>query len=234
MIFENFSTDDSLSENGVRVIYQDKNNNIWFGHTGGGISRYNGKIFESLNHDSILIEGDITAILEDEFSQIWIGSHGSGAFLIKNPNSGMQDLNISNYKGQQKLSDRVFSIIKTQKDKLLFIIDGGIKLFDSNQETFNFYSPEGLPKYFQLTAIFEDKNEILWLGSYNGGLYKYNPKSGKVKIFDKKLGLAHNFISTINNDYKGRIWVEVKNGKIEKLKQCLILALTAKKKLFDR
>ncbi|MFC2086474.1 two-component regulator propeller domain-containing protein [Bacteroidota bacterium] len=114
MIFENFSSDDGLSENGVRVIYEDKNNNIWFGHTGGGISRFDGKIFENLNNDSILIEGDITAILEDQFSQIWIGSHGSGAFLIKNPESDIQNLQIKNYKGQQKLSDRVFSIIRTK------------------------------------------------------------------------------------------------------------------------
>ncbi|MFC2086475.1 two-component regulator propeller domain-containing protein [Bacteroidota bacterium] len=74
--------------------------------------------------------------------------------------------------------------------------------------------PEGLPQYFQFTAIFEDTNEILWLGSYNGGLHRYNPQTNNVKIFDIKHGLAHNFISTIKSDYKGRIWVGTWGGGI--------------------
>ena len=40
--FVNFTAKDGLAENGVRAICEDNDGKIWFGHTGGGLSLFDG------------------------------------------------------------------------------------------------------------------------------------------------------------------------------------------------
>ncbi|NOZ46217.1 MAG: hypothetical protein GXO79_05480, partial [Chlorobi bacterium] len=215
--FENFSTDHGIAENGVRVIFEDKNKNIWLGHIGGGLTRFSGNKFQEIVIDTLTINGDITSITEDNSGNIWIGSHGNGAFMISNSDKDISEWKIKHYTGQQKLSDRVFQILKTHKGKLLFIIDGGIKQYIKEQDSFEFYFLKGIPQYFQFTNIYEDTNENLWIGTYNGGLYKWNKKTNTTDIFDIRDGLSSNFISTINSDKNGNIWIGTWGGGINRL-----------------
>jgi ligand-binding sensor domain-containing protein/serine phosphatase RsbU (regulator of sigma subunit) len=218
--FINYTSDEGLAENGVRTIFIDSQEKIWFGHTGGGISIYNGNIFQKLELDSIAIEGDVTSIMEDKKQRIWIGTHGDGAFLIKNPfTDTISNFNIANFSGKEKLSDRIFAMYNSSKDVNYFVIDGSVKYFDEEKNTFEFYSPEGLPRYFQLTCMYEDKDENMWFGSFNGGLYKQNIRENTFRIYDQiRDGLADNWITTINGDKEGAIWVGTWEGGITRIK----------------
>ncbi|MCK4664830.1 MAG: SpoIIE family protein phosphatase [Bacteroidales bacterium] len=216
--FENYTSDDGLAESAVRTIYLDSENNIWMGHTSGGLTKFDGKNFIKIVHDSLNIEGDITSIFEDKKKQIWIGTHGDGAFVITNPFADIvSDYVIKNYSGKEKLSDRIFKIFCTKKNQVFFIIDGGVKYFDEENNTFEFFTSKGLPKYFQITCMHEDKKGNLWFGSYNGGLYKQNLKYNSFFIYDVRDGLAHNWISSISEDHFGNIWVGTWGGGITKI-----------------
>ncbi len=216
--FNNFTVDDGLSENGVQTILQDSYGNIWFGHTAGGITVYNNGRFIKVIPDTIEIKGDITCFVQDSKKRLWIGTQGSGAFRVDNlqqiPN---EKAKLSVFTGKSKLSDRVFYITETSDSTIYFVIDNQIKFFDEANNTFKTYKHKGLSFFFQITCMFEDKDQNYWFGSYNGGLLRRDNETGNVTVFDTRNGLANNFISCINQDSKGAIWVGSWGGGITRI-----------------
>ncbi len=211
--FKNFTSQDGLADNGVRAIYQDNDKNIWFGHTGGGVTRFDGKTFESLDITSITFSSDVTSIIQDKKDNLWITTAESGAVKISNPNAAVQEIRYEQYKGK-RLSDRVYSSLIMSDEKLYFITDIGIKRYVENRNTFEHFQLKNLPKYFQITTMFEDNEENIWFGTYHGGLYKYIKDEKRFIIYDIRDGLSSNWISTIAEDSKGSVWVGTWGGGI--------------------
>ena len=217
--FINYSADDGMAENGVRALYEDSRGYIWFGHAGGGITYFDGKIFNALELDSIQINGNITGFLEDSKGRFWIATQGSGAIMIENIKQTLdRNTKFNHYTGKTKLGDRVFYITETHDSTIFFIIDNLIKVYNEQEQSFETYRHEGLSFYFQPTVMFEDKDKNLWYGTYKGGLYRQDYKTGNVTVFDQvKDGLAHNWVSCINQDKSGAIWVGTWGGGITRI-----------------
>jgi serine phosphatase RsbU (regulator of sigma subunit)/streptogramin lyase len=45
-----------------------------------------------------------------------------------------------------------------------------------------------------------------WFGTYNGGLYKIEKGSDTAMVFDRRDGLARNWITCLMEDYRGNVW----------------------------
>ncbi len=202
--FRNFTSEDGLAENSVRSLFEDSKGNIWFGHSEGGLSRYNGKIFEHFPA-GFLLNKDVTGFAENKEGGLWIISAGAGAVLISNPGAPIQDIKFERYKGN-RLSDMVYACYRMSDDRIYFITDAGIKIYNEKNNSFFNFNPPSLPKYFQYTSICEDKKGNIWIGTHNGGLYQYIVKKDTVKIYDARDGLGSNFISFLYPDKKGNIW----------------------------
>lgn len=216
--FINYTSDDGLAESGVRVVFKDSKERLWFGHTGGGISLYSGSSMVKILHDSLNIEGDITSFAEDKNGKIWIGTHGDGAFLIKNPFAkNVKDFEIVNYTGKQKLSDRIFGILNAKDNTTYFVIDGTIKYFIPDSNTFEFYTPKGIQSYFQVTCMYEDQGGNFWFGTYNGGVFEQDLINDRFVEFNDKAGLSHNWITSILQDEKGNVWVGTWGGGVNRI-----------------
>lgn len=204
--FQNFTSEDGLSENAVRTIFEDSKGNIWFGHAEGGLTRFNGKSFESLP-PGLLLNKDITAITESGAGEIWITSAGAGAVLISNPEAPVSELKFERYKGN-RLSDLVFSCYRLHDGRIFFITDAGVKIYDEKKNTFVGFNPRNLPN-IQFSAICEDLNDDLWLGTHNGGLYRYNQASDSIRVFNMHNDLSSGSVTCLYPDDKGNIWVGV-------------------------
>jgi ligand-binding sensor domain-containing protein/serine phosphatase RsbU (regulator of sigma subunit) len=202
--FVNYSTEDGLADGAVKAIYIDTLGAVWLGHVDGGISRmYDGKI-EML----FSMSADITSFSPDDEGNLWVSSFGEGVIKISNPNTSDKDsISFGQYKGQEGLSDVVFQITKIKNGNIYFITDVGVKNYNYQKNDFSFYKVAGMPAYFQITCMYESANKDQWFGSYNGGLYHYEKKTGNLKIYDALDGLASNFINTISEDSKGNLWV---------------------------
>lgn len=214
----NYSTETGLAENGVKSILIDSRGIMWLGHISGGITRLiNGK-FERISINKI--EHDISAITEDSKGNIWISSVGEGVTRINNPGElDKAKISYTQFRSSEGLSDFVFASFKRKNGTLLFITDLGLKTFDENSKRFEYFGQGILPGYFQITCIYEDAKDNLWLGTYHGGLYKYNHESHSLKIFDgARDGLAFNWVSTISGDKMGNIWVGTWGGGMSTIK----------------
>jgi ligand-binding sensor domain-containing protein/class 3 adenylate cyclase len=214
--FVNYSSEDGFAPNGVKSLLMDKNGNIWFGHLNGGISFYDGKKIVKVTINNLNLESDITSIVEDAYGDIWMSSIRSGVIRITNRDD-INNLEWKQYKGKEGLSDAVFSIAGTSSKDLYFITDVGIKYYVRDKDNFEFFHSKlkGLPRYFQITCMYEDVFANLWFGTHNGGLYKYDKDERLFTIYDaQRDGLSFNFISVINGDKEGNIWAGTWGGGI--------------------
>ena len=200
----NYTTEDGLADGAVKAIYIDTIGALWLGHTDGGISRfYNGKI-EML----FSMSADITSFAADDEGNLWVSSFGEGVIKITNPYAKEKSKIIfKQYKGQEGLSDIVFQVAKIDNGNIYFVTDVGVKNYNYQKNDFTFYKIVGMPAYFQITCMYEARNKDQWFGSYNGGLYHYQKKSGNLKIYDALDGLASNFVNSISEDSKGNLWI---------------------------
>jgi ligand-binding sensor domain-containing protein/serine phosphatase RsbU (regulator of sigma subunit) len=204
--FLNFTSQNGLAQNGVQVLFRDSREIIWFGHLGGGISILRDKKPEVFIQSGATIKSDIMDIAEDKLHRIWIATYGSGAFCFTYSNSNHEKIQYEQFKGN-KLSDRIFYISTGYDSSLYFVTDVGIKKFNEKLQTFENFQPEGLTQYFAKTCMFEDSKKNWWFGTYHGGLYRQDGKTGKFKIYDIRDGLASNWITSIKEDSQGNIWL---------------------------
>ena len=69
---------------------------------------------------------------------------------------------------------------------------------------------------YKISALFEDKAGVLWIGLYSGGLFRFDPVTGKSTAFQYRAGdsatLSDNTVQCIAQDTFGRIWAGTKQG----------------------
>ncbi len=211
--FINYTAEDGLALNSVRIIYQEENSNkIWFGHVGGGVSVFDGHVFHEFS-DGKTLTSDVTGFLNDKEGNFWISSEGSGAVKIESMANTLEESVFELYKGND-LSDRIFGIIKTSDDRLLFLTDAFVKEYDPSKNEFASFIMDGMPSFFQITSLFEDSKTNLWFGTFHGGLYKYDIEIDSFKVYDIRDGLSSNWISNVGEDHNGNIWIGTWGGGI--------------------
>ncbi len=183
------------------------------GHLNGGLTYFENSVFRNVLIDTIEISGDITGITEYN-NKFWITTSLNGALSTDFPEPGAELLTVKQYRGGQGLSDQVSGIYIDRGDMLYCIADLGIKKFNTKENKFESYRPEGLTSFFNTIAMLEDSKGGRWFGTYHGGLYYFPPGNGELIIYDARDGLANNWISCITEDSKGQIWVGTWGGGI--------------------
>ncbi len=212
--FENFSSANGMADNGVYSLLEDSNGDIWLGHLDGGVTLYDGNSFRILRFDTIEIKGDVTSITELEEGTIWLTTSSSGALRITRDANNGHSMKVDHFAGREGLSDIVFGTCISQDSVLFCLADIGIKQFDPAENKFKSLLLEGLTQYWIKTTMFEDSRGNWWFGTYNGGLYKYDKQGDAIQIYDKRDGLAKNWVTCMTEDSRGNIWVGTFGGGI--------------------
>lgn len=212
--FANFTAADGTAGSGVFSIAEDSLGRIWCGHLNGGLTMFDGKKFTRITIDSINLSGDITSIRQTG-KYLWLTSSRDGALRCDLPQPGDTVLGAKQYGGRDGLSDVISSSYLDPDGNYYCILpNGGIKLFDKQEDTFKTYKPEGLTDYFAVVTIFRDSRGDFWFGTHRGGLYRLVKNTGEMKVYDIRDGLAGNFVSYITEDYRGNVWVGTWGGGI--------------------
>jgi len=80
-----------------------------------------------------------------------------------------------------------------------------------NGRFIHYSSREGLSNDF-VTSITEDRNGIIWIGTYGGGVNIYDGRS--FKHFNEDQGMSNNIITSILESKNGDIWFGTFGGGV--------------------
>jgi ligand-binding sensor domain-containing protein/serine phosphatase RsbU (regulator of sigma subunit) len=146
----------------------------------------------------------INNITQDFSGNIWIATDNAGAIKIS-PSQDIKKSEVKFFGLKQGLSDLVIQILPLKNKSLLIITDLGLKIYDSQKNSFEFLKEKELPVY-NYSSVAQDKNGVLWLGSFDKGLITYNPESHAIKFVSSEKNIPNEIISSIYIDKKNRVW----------------------------
>lgn len=168
--FEHYNENNGLSYNSVRHIVQDKNGFLWFG-TFFGLNRFDGYQFKpymsaTLGKDKINND-DITALEYDKSTNdLWIGTR-KGLTLF-NLETNVYKVFLPQKNNSNSLPDEEIRAVHVDKFKRVWIGTkvGGLCVYDPKANRFSRINLKG---FDYIKDIHEDKNGVIWVGSYGKG-----------------------------------------------------------------
>ncbi len=201
-IHHKFNANDStsLSDNQVRVIYEDKEGTLWIG-TGspwpgeggepddGGLNRMNKETgtFTRYMHDP----DNNKSLINNKVSAIF--EDNDGTFWIGTWKNGIQ---------------------KMDREK------GTFEPAFSESELPEIFKPRIIsgfePQYDYIKFFIQDATGSLWFGTYQSGLYNYDPVSKKIMYYygpeNSSLGFSDNGTRTAFISRDGIVWISTGTG----------------------
>ncbi|MEO6550468.1 MAG: two-component regulator propeller domain-containing protein [Ferruginibacter sp.] len=211
--------ENSLKNWGVLSIVQSKMNKyLWIGMYGYCVDRFDpvnntfkhfskGELPTQLNNDAVY------AILEDSKGSIWMGTNGGGANVL-DPLTGIISKYVTDPNDPGTIAGNfVRSLCEDRKGNIWVGTTTGISVFDTLSKTFTRYDQNNANwESDVIFSIYADKNNNKWIGSQNGGLYRIDNKTNKIKVFTIANGLPDNTINSILEDENGSFWLSTNYG----------------------
>lgn len=205
--FQNFNTDQGLAMSSIICSFKDKAGNLWFGTSGNGVSKYNGKSFTNFNSSHGLIHNLINCITDDSHGNIWFGTYGGA--------SRFDGQSFENYTIENGLpGNDIFTILEDSKGTIWLTSNKGLSRYipataDTETASFITYtSQHGITGNYS-NVIYEDSNGNLWVAG-SSGILKYSGGSDSTgESFDDcslLTGVGDRTVYCITEDRAGRIW----------------------------
>ena len=226
----------SLADNAVRKVYQDRSGVFWTGSATGfhrieqsdtttSANKNSQLRFTRYIHDkndtNSISRGRISSIVEDRNSEIWIGTVGGGLNRLNR-----DDGTVIHYQhdptDSSSLSSNVVITVYEDQGGLLWIgtYGGGLNKLDPVTGKFvHFRHDSQNPRSLSSDKVFsiqEIGNGIMWIGTFGGGLNKFNLKSEEIETFKNvsfaPQSLSNNFVRELYRDRSDILWVGTNGG----------------------
>ena len=214
----------SISSNRIEYLFEDSSNILWIGTRGGGVSKLDLKpkkfshIRHNPNNNKGLPQHNIMAICSDKLGNIWIGTDGGGLVRYTAESGEFMHFN-----GNGIISGkRVWSVLVDSEGVIwagtygdgLFRIEPSAHGYSIEQYKHNSSNPQSISNN-QVNVIFEDDQQNIWLGTAKGlnrVVKDDNPRNITFKSFShsqycKVFRTTDNYVNSIIQDKKGRIWI---------------------------
>lgn len=176
-----------LKNDYIRLLMQDKNDNIWVG-THAGLLLLDPKLriikhFKKDGTENSLPHDRVRSLYQATDGIIWVGT--SGGLSRYNPKRH----NFTNFSGTQYLPDNDVRAIYQHSDGILYVAtQAGFVLMDHDQKVLQtIQRPEGLPNE-TLYSLLPDGLGNLWITT-NNGLVRYNIEDDEIDVFKTRDGL---------------------------------------------
>ncbi|MCP3932415.1 MAG: PAS domain S-box protein, partial [Bacteroidetes bacterium] len=206
----------------VKFIIEDQDNAdvLWIATINGGVEKFNIPTEEFIhykndkdNPDSLSINSAVS-LYDDGKGNIWVATYGGGLDIL-DKKTGIFKHHTHDLKNPASInSNTLYDIYKDSQGGIWISGKGGISLLENRDGKFiNITKSSGLDSEI-ITAILEDNNQNLWLGTINKGIIQFNPKTKKFRNYTKKDGLPGNsiFWNSRAKTRDGKLWFGGKNG----------------------
>lgn len=208
--WKNYTTEDGLSNNHVRAITGDMQNNLWVG-TEYGLNRLSADGFHLYTTRDGLYDNIITALAVDYWGNLWIGTMRGGLAKFNEKVTHVYD-----YK-DGLLNMAVLSLSASRMGNIWIGTLEGLYSLDREKETVNSVLET---TYTPVTAILEDEQGALWVGTMADGLKRMTGRS--MRGLSSKDGFPDDFIHGFFEDRDGNIWIGTDTGGLVEMKEARV------------
>ena len=228
----------SLSSNVVTSIYEDKSGTLWVGTRDGGLNLFNRENENFIcyknnpNDPTSLSRNTIAPIYEDSNGNLWIGTVGGGLNRFDRINKKFIRYTHNPY-DPTSLSQNDISGISEDNFGNIWVstLGGGLNKFNyrNDQRTIEFIhfknnlNDSNSLNNNNIATLFIDINNIMWVGTWGGGLNKtvISSSSNSSLSFisyqhknDDQYSLSDDNISCLYKDPSGLLWIGTWGGGI--------------------
>jgi two-component system, sensor histidine kinase ChiS len=213
---QNFNTEDGLPLSSILCGFKDKAGNLWFGTSGNGVSKYDGKSFTNYYSSHGLIHNLIRSIAEDSKGNIWFGTYGGVSMY-----NGIYFKNIT---VEQGLTDNnVNKVLEDQNGNIWISTYNGISRYNVNgsgegvHRITNYSTDHGLSGNY-VEDMLEDSRGNLWVATENG-ICRYNAGADinggpTFEDVSGSIGLGSQRVYSLTEDDEGLIWIGIYEGLV--------------------
>lgn len=177
----------SIGGNCVSQIVCDTKNTIWICCQNGFLNRYNRSTddfyrFEYNPYINTSLQSEsISCILPDNLGNLWIGSHGNGFFFYNKLKNNFHSYQYYPSREKSLTHNKVSSFVEMDDKKIIIGTDGrGLNIFDPKNETFENVPANSVLRSMSIMEIKRGEGQIIWISTWNGGIAKFNYKTGEI------------------------------------------------------
>jgi diguanylate cyclase (GGDEF)-like protein len=207
----------SIGGNWVVDIMRDREGRLWVGcQTGGGLNLLRGSAFQVFlndkdDPDSISLN-DVWTVFEDRSGLIWIGTAGGGLNQLNPSTHRFHALRAIPFNKNSLSSAFVWGIDEGADGRVWMATLSGLESYQPRTGQFALYTPHpGDVGGSQLQSVHIDRAGRFWVGSVNGGLYRFDPGSGGFTTIQDPNRTDGRFsgdrVWHFAEDADGRIWL---------------------------
>ena len=218
---------ESLSENTINCIFQDRSGATWFGTFGAGISLLNPHsnrftLFKNNPYNkNSLVSSFVWTMCETSDSILWIGTNAYGISCYNQRFGTYTHYDHNPFDPSSLAHSSIRKIYQDSKGRVWIGTDGGgLDLFNPGKRSFTHFrhdpaNPNSI-SHNSVRAVYEDRNGRIWIGTRDGlNLLQEGKMTFRHYLMgaDQKEGPPNNFIySAIHQDQKDNLWVGTYGG----------------------
>jgi hypothetical protein len=201
----------SLKDKGhnVNSSLQDKAGNLWFGTSGDGVYKFDGKSFTQFTTANGLNSNSASPLIEDKSGKIWIGTD-NGVCLYYDNKFTKIEIPIPN--DLRSSRNNVWSIMRDKSGKLWFATYNGVYVYDGKSFSLFKVGDDVQNCLTKIEKILEDNAGNFWFGGRTcEGVFRYDGKSitnlKLTTLIQEGYIRSHNWGFPHLQDKNGNIWL---------------------------
>ncbi|WMI65729.1 ATP-binding protein [Aestuariibaculum sp. YM273] len=207
----------------ILSVFKSSKNDLWIGTDGSGLTKVSfensGKTKEKQYFNNLSLSRGfyVQSIAEDKSQNIWFGTYRNGLWYHNTKNNTFKKVDIINSKDQEATDIR--TVYKDSKDRIWAGSNISINVYNTERQLLASFENNTHGLRGSITrSILEDKNGTIWLGVYDGGLFKFNEnldnlKQSSFSNIDSKTNDVLNVKSMVTGE-KDILWLINDSGKL--------------------
>ncbi len=212
--YSHINSAQGLTHDSVLSLTVDREGCLWVGTNGGGLNRVKRSLFEVWKGT----EGKtVQSVAEDDQGGLWVGYNGGGA-------NGAVNYWKNDVRRQYLTAQDLYAIrsVFVDRDQNVWAGTWGAVPWASVLLQFQNGQFQSVPGSSAVSAIFQDRNGLLWVGT-EVGLVSWDRQNWK--IFTTQDGLSSDAVRAIADDTNGNLWIGTAGGGLNCLRDGKITPL---------
>ncbi|WP_161554501.1 hybrid sensor histidine kinase/response regulator transcription factor [Sinomicrobium soli] len=213
---------DNIEAEVIRSILEDTEGNLWLG-TESGIFVFDRKKGSVINYTQsfnvqpeTLSDKSVYSLFQSRDNIIWAGTYFGGVNYTMPGSNGIRKYMPGDYRNS--INGKAVSQITGLDDGTIWIgtEDGGVSIFHPDRQHFDRLTTRDGLSSNNVHAIEEDGQGNVWIGTFLGGINRYDKKDGTITVYknsgDTSGSLSNNYVYAILQDRNGTLWAGTQYG----------------------